>query len=169
MDLLTVERYEFKPDWTVGRLLINGQKNGFVIEDQVRPSGAPKVHGQTAIPFGRYRLGLRQSPKLSSQYLWSDTLKKLIIPKQKSEFPTIRDFRPHDMIWLREVPNFEFILIHWGNTADDTEGCLLVGDALGIVKGNEAVLHSRTYYKSIYPQLYPLIKQGEHFINLVKV
>ena len=168
MDLLTVERYEFKPDWTVGRLLINNQKDGFIIEDQVRPPDAPKEKGETAIPFGRYEIGLRQSPKFSSKYLWSDTLGKLIIPKQKSEHPYIRDFRPHDMLWIKNVPNFSFILLHWGNDDDDTDGCLLVGDTLGIVDGQEAVLNSRTYYKKLYARLYPLVKKEKHHINIVR-
>ena len=116
MDLLTVERYDFKSDWTIGRFLFNDVKDGFVLEDTVRPDGT-KIHGRTAIPFGRYLLGVRQSPKFSKQYLWSDTHQILVRPSELSQFPNISDFREHDLIWLLNVPNFQFILIHWGNTS----------------------------------------------------
>jgi hypothetical protein len=168
MDLLTVERYDFKSDWTIGRLLLNGVKDGFILEDTFRPDGT-KIHGRTAIPFGRFLLDVRQSPKFSKEYLWSDSKKILIRPAEQSNFPTINDLRPHDLLWLSNVPNFQFILIHWGNTSVDTDGCLLVGDSLGIVNNQEAVINSRKYYKSLYPKIYPLIKAGNQHINIVRV
>jgi len=67
----------------------------FTLEDAIRDT---KVHGQTAIPAGRYRIELVNSPR----------------------------FGP-DTISLIGVPNFENIRIHGGNTVDDTEGCPLVG------------------------------------------
>lgn len=165
MALLTVERYDFKQDWTIGRLLINGVKDGFVLEDTVRPDGT-KIHGRTAIPFGQFPLSIRQSPKFSNQYLWSDSQQILIRPHERGNFPAINDFRNHDLIWLNPVPNFEFILIHWGNTSVDTDGCLLVGNKLGIVNNQEAVLNSRIYYKNLYQRIYPIIRNGGQMIDI---
>lgn len=168
MDLLTVERYDFKTDWTIGRFLFNDVKDGFVLEDTVRPDGT-KIHGRTAIPFGRYLLGVRQSPKFSKQYLWSDTHQILVRPSELSQFPNISDFREHDLIWLLNVPNFQFILIHWGNTSVDTDGCLLVGNALKMIDNQEAVINSRVYYRNLYQRIYPLIRAGNQHINIVRV
>ena len=168
MDLLTVERYEFKPDWTIGRLLLNGLKDGFVLEDTVRPDGT-KIPGRTAIPFGRFLLDVRQSPKFSKEYLWSDSQQLLIRPSERSSFPNVNDFRPHDLLWLSNVPNFQFILIHWGNTSVDTDGCLLVGNTLGIVNNQEAVINSRKYYRNLYTRIYPIIRAGGQHISIVGV
>ena len=57
-----------------------------------------KIHGKTAIPAGSYRVVLQNSPR----------------------------FGP-DTITLLDVPNFQHIRIHAGNSVDDTEGCPLVG------------------------------------------
>lgn len=63
MDLLTVERYDFKSDWTIGRLLLNDVKDGFILEGTFRPDGT-KIHGRTAIPFGRFYLTLGKALNL---------------------------------------------------------------------------------------------------------
>jgi len=160
--LLTVERMPSKADWMMGRLLVDGVYDGYTCEDEER---AVKVHGETAIPYGIYPLGVRQSPKFSGQYLWSDTLGKLILPKDKPVFPEADDWRPHDMIWVQDVPNFQYVLIHWGNSDDDTEGCLLVGKGLGFYNGQEIVTNSRLYYRGLYPRIYPIIKQGNQTIE----
>lgn len=71
--------------------------SGYVLEDTVRAPGV-KIWGATAIPAGTYRVELQ----------WSDHFEQMM---------------PH----LVDVPGFEGILLHWGNTADATEGCLLIG------------------------------------------
>ena len=57
-----------------------------------------KIWGETAIPKGNYRVSLT----------WSNRFKRVL--------PLVQD-----------VPGFEGIRIHAGNTSADTEGCLLVG------------------------------------------
>ena len=53
------------------------------------------------------------------------------------------------MLYLNNVPNYEYVLIHIGNTKKDSEGCILVG--LGKdVKAN-SITQSTDAYKLIYP------------------
>lgn len=84
---------------TPGKLFVDGKFECHTLEDVVRPAGA-KVYGKTAIPAGSYAVLLTESPRF-----------KRVLP------------------YLANVPNFEGIRIHPGNKAEDTDGCILVGDA----------------------------------------
>lgn len=96
---LRVERLWKKPAYTVGRLFVDGKFFCNTLEDTVRDlSNEKKVYGKTAIPYGEYKV----------VYNWS--------PKYGRNLPR-----------LLNVPAFEGILIHPGNTADDSAGCILVG------------------------------------------
>lgn len=94
---LTVNTIAQKKDYTVSRLLIDGEYFCDVLEDTVREPSV-KVFGRTAIPAGTYKMILNMSPRFGR-----------ILPR------------------LLNVPGFDGILIHSGNTAEDTHGCLLVG------------------------------------------
>jgi hypothetical protein len=95
---LTLERLQLDPDVTIGSLSIDGQWQCWTLEDVVRSNGAPKVFGQTAIPFGLYGLDITFSPHFQ-----------------------------RDLPLLLAVPDFSGVRIHPGNTPADTEGCILVG------------------------------------------
>ena len=104
---LTVKRVTLKPTYTIGKIYIDGVYFCDTLEDQNRDHnkdgdlndiGEGKVYGDTAIPFGTYKMILSYSPKF-----------KRILPR------------------LLNVPHFEGVLIHRGNTAKDTHGCILVG------------------------------------------
>ena len=96
---LRVQRIAKRESYTIGRLYIDGERFCDTLEDRVRDlSKEAKVKGRTAIPTGRYRLVLTYSPRF-----------KRILPL------------------LVDVPFFSGVRIHRGNTAKDTEGCILVG------------------------------------------
>ena len=96
---LRVERLWKKPAYTVGRLFVEGKFFCNTLEDTVRDlSNEKKVYGKTAIPYGEYKVVYNWSPKFGRN-----------LPR------------------LLNVPAFEGILIHPGNTADDSAGCILVG------------------------------------------
>ena len=96
---LRVERLWKKPAYTVGRLFVDGKFFCNTLEDTVRDlSNEKKVYGKTAIPYGEYKVVYNWSPKFG-----------INLPR------------------LLNVPAFEGILIHPGNTADDSAGCILVG------------------------------------------
>ena len=92
---LLLERDIKLPTRTLGKLSINGVHECFICEDAVRDS---KIHGQTAIPAGRYEIIIT----LSNRF--------------KRELPI-----------LLNVPNYEGVRIHSGNHEGHTEGCLLPG------------------------------------------
>ena len=96
---LKVERLWKKPGYTVGRLYVDGKFFCNTLEDTVRDLNRErKVPGKTAIPYGDYKVVFNWSPKFGRN-----------LPR------------------LLNVPAFEGILIHPGNTADDSSGCILVG------------------------------------------
>lgn len=130
---IEVVRFEFGSDYTLSRVLIDGMFVCYAIEDEIRDK---KVKGETAIPYGTYKIGMRYSPKFS--------------PKTG-----------HDMLWVQDVPGFEYILIHTGNTDDSTEGCLILGDRLGQLDGQRAVLDSKAAYNKFYPLVSKAVLNGD--------
>lgn len=103
---LRVERLWPKENYTVGRLYVNNEFFSNTLEDKiidkdksgVFDNGEKKVYGESAIPYGKYKVIYNWSPKFGRN-----------LPR------------------LLDVPHFEGILIHSGNTAKDSAGCILVG------------------------------------------
>lgn len=97
---LRVERLWKKATHTVGRLYVDEKLYCNTLEDVVRDLDKEKeIPGKTAIPAGTYKVIYNWSPKFGRN-----------LPR------------------LLNVPHFEGILIHPGNTADDSAGCILVGN-----------------------------------------
>ena len=127
--IIGVVRYKSNQQRTFGRLYIDGHLECFTCEDAFH---AKKIPGKTRIPAGSYRIEMRYSPKFSPKY-------------------------KHEMLWLRDVPNFEYVLIHKGNTENDTAGCLLVG--LGV--NENGIVGSTLAYDLLYPKIEKQINAGK--------
>lgn len=136
---IKVDRKWPNGDTTIGTLSINGAFECYTLEDKAREvEGEPvekwKIKGKTAIPRGRYPVEITPSPKFG---------------------------RP--MPQIMGVPGFEGIRIHSGNTAEDTEGCILVGTA----KGDNAIYNSRLAFAALDTKIAAYIAKGEQvFITI---
>lgn len=143
---LEVLRYSSEKDSTIGALfdVSNGKRKFlcYTLEDEYREE---KVMHETRIPAGTYKITLRTWGGFHERY--------------SKRFPDLHE----GMLWIREVPNFEFILIHCGNDDDDTSGCLLVGDTqTSNVNGSDGFVGSSTLaYKQIYPYILDAVKKEE--------
>ena len=114
---LTLKRIALRPTYTIGRLYIDGEYFCDTCEDKVRDTNKngvfdeeKKVYGETAIPYGTYTIILSMSNRF-----------KRVLPL------------------LLDVPDFEGVRIHSGNTSKDSLGCILVGENKQVGK----VLNSR--------------------------
>lgn len=114
----------------------------YTLEDESR---VVKIAGETRIPSGTYQLSLRTEGNLTKKY--------------QARFPDIHK----GMIWLNDVPNFVYIYIHCGNDDEDTAGCVLVGEYLGIGK----ILNSRNAYRKVYPMIRDSIKAGKTYLEVI--
>lgn len=128
---LTLVRYEDTGKLTFGKLFINGEFYCHTLEDTFR---SKKIKHETRVPRGTYEIGLRLSPRFSPKY-------------------------GHEMLWVKDVPDFEWILIHKGNSDKDTSGCILVGTAR---LKDEMITGSKLAYDRLYPLLADKIKKGDN-------
>ena len=145
---LTLRRIAKKETYTIGHLYVDGIYVCDTVEDKDRglKSHHPleqisevKVYGETAIPMGTYVIDMdKVSPKFSSRS-WAKPYGGKI-PR------------------LRSVPGFEGILIHPGNTAASSLGCILVGinDKVGRVSDSQ-----RTFRRLMDDYLAPAHERGE--------
>lgn len=127
--IISLVRYKDTGKSTFGKLFIDGQFQCVTLEDEYREN---KVHSETRIPCGTYAIDTRYSPKFSPLY-------------------------GHNMLWIKDVPGFDFILIHKGNTEADTAGCVLVGS--GVYK--DGIINSKIAYDILYPKVIKEINSGK--------
>ena len=154
MDLL-LKRIAKKNGYTIGKLYINNAYFCDTLEDVDRGLSSSmsndilkykKLAHITAIPTGRYQVTMDVvSPRLS-----------------KSAF--YKQYGGGRVPRLLNVPAFEGILIHCGNTAKDTDGCILVGKNTQV----GMVLDSKNTYSKLYPLLEATSKRGEKIFITIK-
>ena len=125
MDIL-VDRFVSNEDVTVSRVYVDGEFICHGLEDEYREH---KVPGETRIPAGTYKIGMRRTGGFHNRYT--------------QKFGHFH----RGMLHVLDVPGFTYILIHVGNYDRDTDGCLLLGRA--DLKAM-AVWQSKTTYVKFY-------------------
>lgn len=138
---LTLKRIALRPTYTIGKLYIDDVYFCDTIEDTVRDlnkngkfdNGEKKVHSKTAIPYGIYEIKWTYSPRF-------------------------KKYTPQ----LMNVPSFEGIRIHAGNTSADTEGCLILGKNKQVGK----VLNSIDTINKFYPIIKEACSNGKVTIEI---
>jgi hypothetical protein len=136
---LEVLRFSSEADSTNGLLfdITDGQRKflSYTLEDEYRKE---KIMSETRVPAGTYNVTLRTEGGFYQDYT--------------ERFGS--DFNK-GMLWVREVPGFEYILIHIGNTDENTSGCLLVGDTQNNnqITKDGFIGSSTNNYKRIYPPI----------------
>ena len=137
---LHVVRYCSSNDFTLGMLLDETDGKHFLcytLEDEHREE---KVMHETRIPAGTYNITLRTSGGFHGRY--------------EKKYGSMHK----GMLWVRDVPGFEYILIHTGNTDEHTSGCLIVGNSSDY-KG--FIGSSVDAYKRIYPAIAKALEDGK--------
>lgn len=139
---IKIKRVAKKADYTIGHLYVDGQYVCDTIEDTDRglTQQMPleeiqriKVKDRTAIPSGQYRVALGiKSPKYSNfaRYPWAKAINGCV-PR------------------VLNVAGYEGILIHVGNTAEDTSGCIIVGENKVVGK----VINSTATFNKLYAMM----------------
>lgn len=141
---IRLQRLHSYENYTIGAFYIDGRLQCFTLEDEKRNV---KVHGETRIPAGVYKLRLQTKGTMS--------------PKYAARFPFHKG-----MLHLQNVPDFEGIFIHIGNTDKDTAGCILLG--LSHTIGNNFVSSSTLAYTQAYNIIAPAIERNDAVsINVV--
>lgn len=145
---LEVKRFGDNGETTLGALYIDGILECFTVEDQQQATGT-KIMGETRVPEGTYEVSLRREGGFHAKY-------------------TKRYGSMHKgMLCIHNAPNwklknngieFQYILIHTGNTDDHTMGCLLVNDAVSAATytGSSSV----NAYKDFYPKVAKILDAG---------
>jgi hypothetical protein len=95
-----------------------------------------KIYGKTAVPAGRYEVVITYSNRFK---------------------------RPLPL--LLNVPGFEGIRIHPGNTAEDTEGCILPGNS--VAPDEFSVLGSRSAFSVLFLKIKSGSEYGKVFLTIV--
>lgn len=134
---ILVKRIAKKNTYTIGKMYLNNEYFCDTLEDKDRglkqASSVSSIHkikvpNQTAIPTGTYEVVINKSPKFGR-----------VLPR------------------VLNVPGFDGILIHRGNTDKDTSGCILVGENKVVGK----VINSTTYENKLVSILSEALSAGE--------
>lgn len=144
---ITVTRFEFTDLSTIGKLTIEGNPfTCYTLEDRDYEITQQTPHSDirrlkqlhtdsVAIPYGTYELAITFSKRF-----------KKLMPQ------------------LLEVPCFDGVRLHSGNTSEDCRGCLLTGAS----KMPNKVYESRVAFNKLYPMLQDACSKEKVYLSIVK-
>lgn len=135
---IELKRFVDNGHCTLGTLTVDGKGMAFTLEDIHRDV---KLRGETRIPAGTYKMGLRNEGGMTGRY--------------KGQFPEMHK----GMLWLLDVPSYKYVYIHYGNYPANTNGCILVGSSADMLQS--MVGNSVATYRSLYPKIADAIIAGE--------
>lgn len=139
--VLVLDREYLGKEFTEGSISINGEHECFTVEDTDRKledlGCVGKVQDKTCIPRGRYKVTISKSERFSK----------------------LRGV-PTYLIEVLNVPCFKGIRIHSGNSAKDTEGCIIVGRTNKSDTDNW-VSESKVAYEALHRKVKQALSAGE--------
>lgn len=126
-------RESFTDNATEGKLFVNGTFECYTLEDKDRKleEEGEKVYGKTAIPRGKYDISI-----------------------------TFSNHFHKDLPLLADVPQFEGVRLHSGNSSKDTEGCILVG-AVNHNDRDDFIGQSKAAFKPLMGKIEEALKNDE--------
>ncbi|TVT39646.1 hypothetical protein FNT36_18570 [Hymenobacter setariae] len=133
---------------TLSTWYIEGQKVCVGIEDVVRGPREAKVYGKTAIPAGTYRVLVTMSNRF------------------KRRLPLLVNVPGGTIRFGNNLIDNCGVRIHPGNTAADTEGCLLPGSAFGA--DGASVSASRVAFDRLFLRIETAVANGEPITLTIK-
>ena len=144
---IKVKRIARKEAYTIGKMYVDGAYVCDTLEDKDRGLTSNmsvaqicgvKIKGETAIPTGRYLVDMKTvSPRFGG----------------RAQYQFCKGRLPR----LCNTPGYQGVLIHIGNTAKDTEGCILVGENKAVGQ----VLNSTATFCKVYAKLKAADERGE--------
>ena len=144
---ITVNRFLENGISTISRVLIDGIDHGFKgLEDAYHKQ---KIYGKTRIPAGVYPLKTQLSGHIHTRY--------------SQRFPKIHK----GVLNIANVPSYTGVMIHIGNTATDTEGCLLIGKSYILTNGEYMLQNSTGAYLDFYERIIDQVIAGNVSIEFI--
>lgn len=135
---ITLHRSHQEKDATIGLIYLDDNFAGMTLEDVHREV---KVNGKTRIPAGEYQIKER----------------KVLSPltrKYREKYPW---FTWH--LEIQDVPSFSNVYLHVGNSAKDTDGCILVGSSYAY--GSGFIGNSLARFERVYQEITSALHSGE--------
>ena len=145
-------RFSSQKHSSLGLIMAGGEQEVFKcfsLEDEHREV---KVPGKTRIPAGRYEIKLRAEGGLYQ--------------RKAKQWGCERG-----MLWLQDVPDFEWIYLHPANRHEDLEGCIATGNTLESNLphvGEGFTGKSVAAFKNLYAEIIALLDSGKRvFIEVI--
>jgi hypothetical protein len=137
---LTLLRYLDDGETTLGLIFLRNKFFAYTLEDSHKEV---KVEMHTRIPAGIYPIDFNKNE--------TD-----LTLKYRRNYVNWFDFH----LEIKQIPNFQNVYIHVGNTHQNTDGCILIAD--GVSAGtSKSLQYSKNAYERFYKTVSALLKSNE--------